>query len=50
MDKLQYMGDYVPEFVPEEPAKELDNAVTVPTNHIRDLKKKVRLTEIFRQV
>ena len=27
MDKLQYMGDYVPEFVPEEPAKELDNAV-----------------------
>lgn len=27
MDKLQYMGDYVPEFVPEDPAKELENAV-----------------------
>ena len=27
MDKLQYMGDYVPEFVPEAPAKELENAV-----------------------
>ncbi len=27
MDKLQYMGDYVPKFVPEDPAKELENAV-----------------------
>ncbi len=39
MDKLQYMGDYVPEFVPEDPAKELKMQFTVLINHTQDLRK-----------
>ncbi len=47
MDKLQYMGDYVPEFVPEDPAKELENAVYGTDKSYTGFEKKARLTVIF---